>query len=333
MRCKSDELPAYPLRFDPILQYRIWGGQRLREWISGPFPADDLVGEAWLLSDRIDNPSRVADGPLAGQSLPELMAHSPVMLLGGAASRFSRFPLLLKYLDVAKMLSVQVHPSDQDQDLVPPGETGKTEAWLILEADPASQVYAGLKPGATKAALRALSMDSVDGLLAGFTPQAGQCILVEAGTVHALGDGIVVLEVQQNSDVTFRLYDWDHIDAKTSLPRPLQIDQALQAIAMDRQAVRPALVQTRSTGLVRRELMLESPYFRLERVTTAEPFEIGTRAGPAILICLEGYGHVEHPGTDVRMEKGSLILLPAALGACGFRPHCRTVIIEITIPA
>jgi mannose-6-phosphate isomerase len=147
----------YPLRFEPIFQYRLWGGRRLEAWLDTKLPGDGPIGEAWLLSDRDDFPSRVADGPLKGQTLAELIERSPNLMLGELASRYRKFPLLLKLLDVQKMLSVQVHPPDDRADLIPAGETGKTEAWVVLEARPGGRVYAGLKAGTTANDLRALS--------------------------------------------------------------------------------------------------------------------------------------------------------------------------------
>ena len=231
----------YPLRFDPIYQYRLWGGRHLAHWLKLPLPGDGPIGEAWLLSDRDEHPSRVADGPLKGRTIAQLMQQSPQQMLGKLAQRFARFPLLLKFLDVQKMLSVQVHPADDKTDLIPEGDSGKTEAWVVLEAAPASRVYAGLKPGATAADLRTLSKATVNNYLASFTPQQGQGIFIKAGTVHALGDGVVVFEVQENSDVTFRLYDWDHIDPKTGQPRALQVEKALDCVDLKQGLVLPVV--------------------------------------------------------------------------------------------
>ena len=143
------QIPLYPLRFEPIYQYRLWGGRRLADLLTAPLPGDGPIGEAWLLSDRDDHPSRVADGPLKGLTIRQLLEQSPEQLLGKLAGRFQRFPLLLKFLDARDMLSVQVHPSDRQTDYLPAGEHGKTEAWVVLEAGPESRIYAGLNPGTT----------------------------------------------------------------------------------------------------------------------------------------------------------------------------------------
>ena len=209
------KVPMYPLRFEPIYQYRLWGGRRLASLCAAPLPGDGPIGEAWLLSDRDDHSSKVAAGPLKGSTIRQLMEQSPEQLLGKLAGRFQRFPVLLKFLDAHEKLSVQVHPQDGQTDYIPAGESGKTEAWVVLEAARSSRIYAGLKRGTTEDDLElALKNRAVADLLAGFTPMVGDAVFIRAGTVHSLSD-VVVFEVQENSDVTFRLYDWDRVDPKT----------------------------------------------------------------------------------------------------------------------
>ena len=224
-------MPLYPLRFEPIYQYRLWGGRRLSGLLSAPLPGDGPIGEAWVLSDRDDHQSQVANGPLKGQTIGQLMEQYRTQLMGKLGPRFHRFPLLLKFLDAREMLSVQVHPSDAYPVLIPAGDTGKTEAWVVIEAERESQIYAGLKPDTTADGLRrSLENGTIADHLAAIVPKPGDAIFIPAGTVHTLGGDIVVFEVQQNSDVTFRLYDWGHVDAKTGKPRPLQVDQASACI-------------------------------------------------------------------------------------------------------
>ena len=326
------DLPIYPLRFDPITQYRLWGGRRLADWIDQPLPGEGPIGEAWLLSDREDNPSRVSQGPLKGQTIAELISQSPTYLLGRLYPRFKRFPLLLKFLDVSVMLSVQVHPSDAYPDLIPEGETGKTEGWIVLEAGPTSRVYAGLKPGVTAEALRTLSMKTVDDCLASFRPEPGQNVLVEAGTVHSLGDGIVVLEVQQNSDITFRLYDWDHIDPELHGPRPLQIDQALQCIDMRQGIIRPVTPTFETAMPGRRERVLDCAHFRAWHTSSSESFDVGIGDAPTVLVCVQGGGAVQYNGGNFEMKKGAVLLLPAAAKLCRFRPDGPAELLEIVVP-
>lgn len=144
------ETYLYPLRFTPIFQHRIWGGRRLQSLFSSPIPDDPLIGEAWLLSDRNDHPSEVSEGPLKGCVLKQLIERSPAEMLGELSTQFKRFPLLLKFLDVHKSLSVQVHPSDEQALRLPDGAHGKTEAWVVLEVQNASRIYAGLATGTTE---------------------------------------------------------------------------------------------------------------------------------------------------------------------------------------
>ena len=325
------ELPIYPLQFEPICQYRLWGGRRLANWIEQPLPGEGPIGEAWLLSDRADNPSRVLEGPLKGRTIAELIDCAPTFLLGKFSTRYRRFPLLLKFLDVSDMLSVQVHPSDAHHDLIPEGETGKTEGWVVLESGPASRIYAGLKPGVTAKELRALSLSTVDNCLPSFTPSPGQSVLVEAGDVHSLGNGVVVLEVQQNSDVTFRLYDWDHVDPKLHGPRPLQIEQALDCIDLMQGIIDPVAPTVEATHPVRRERLLDCSHFRLWRLTGAAPFDIGGDNVPTVLVCAKGVGVIEYGGCNYNMKKGTVVLLPAAIGVCSFRPDGSVELMEIAI--
>ncbi len=201
----SDQVLLYPLRFEPIYQYRLWGGRHLASFLTAPLSTGPM-GEAWLLSDRDDHQSRVTDGPLTGQSIGQLLQQFPKQMMGKLAGRFPRFPLLLKFLDVHEMLSVQVHPAKANTNLLPAGETPKTEGWVVLEAGTKSCIYAGLKPDTTEADLRrALANGTVAEQLACLTPKPGDAIFLRAGTVHSLGGDLVVFEIQQNSDVTFRL--------------------------------------------------------------------------------------------------------------------------------
>ena len=262
-----NSVPLYPLRFEPIYQYRLWGGRRLASLLSAPLPGDGPIGEAWLLSDRDDHASRVADGPLKGTTIRQLLEQSPHQMLGKLAQRFSRFPLLLKFLDVRDMVSVQVHPADCQTEFLPAGESGKTEAWVVLEATAKSWIYAGLKTGTTAEELRrALANQTVADDLVSFTPKVGDGVFLPAGTVHSLGGGVVVFEVQQNSDVTFRLYDWDRVDAKTGQPRALHVDQALACIDFSPGAVGPVVPQVKGTTPMLRESLFQCDHFTLWRL-------------------------------------------------------------------
>jgi mannose-6-phosphate isomerase len=321
--------PLYPLQFKPTFEYRLWGGRDLGDYMGATLPGDDPIGEAWILGDRDNCQSEVANGPLAGETLTALVQQRRREVLGKHADRFDRFPLLLKFLDVEKMLSVQVHPRDDQTDLIPQGDTGKTEAWIVLRARPGAKVYAGLNPGTTPHDLATLDAAGADRFLPSFAPQPGQAVMIEAGTVHSLGDGVVVFEVQENSDTTFRLFDWDHVDAKTGKPRPLQIDQALAAIDFDQGPIRP---KPAGPGAPACENLLDNAHFRVTRWQQVDEFAVGAPGDPRVLVCGEGAGRVTTGGQDVAMKRGDVVLLPAAVGEARFQPTGGVTVFEIAIP-
>lgn len=328
-----NQISLYPLRFEPIYQYRLWGGRHLSNLLTAPLPGNDPIGEAWLLSDREDHQSTVAEGPLKGNTIGQLMKQFPEQLLGKLAGRYSRFPLLLKFLDVHEMLSVQVHPSDKHPELLPSGESGKTEAWVVLEAGPDSRIYAGLKQGTTAETLsQAIRDGRVEDHLESFIPKPGNSILITAGTVHALGGDVVVFEVQQNSDVTFRLYDWNHIDAKTGKPRELQVDQALACIDFSEGAVSPAMPVVEDVKPALRERILHCNYFIVWRLHGELQFKVGKADVPHVLVCIAGEGQLEHNGNLYTINKGDVILLPAIVGECFCHPNAAITLLEISIP-
>jgi len=326
------QIPLYPLRFKPIYQYRLWGGRRLANLLSTPLPDDGPIGEAWILSDRDDHPSLVADGPLKGSTIAQLLKQSPTQLLGRLAGHFPRFPLLLKFLDVSKTLSVQVHPSDAHVELIPPGETGKTEAWFVLETGPEGRIYAGLKPATTADTLRqAIANGTLEDRLASFTPKPGDGILVRAGTVHSLSD-VVVFEVQENSDVTFRLYDWDHVDPKTGQRRALQVDQALACIDFTQVAIGTVAPVVEEVKPLLREQLFLCEHFGVWRIRGSAPFTVGVAETPRVLVCIAGAGQLEHGGAHYAFDKGDVLVLPAVVGACSCRPRGGASLLEISLP-
>ena len=328
----SDQVLLYPLRFEPIYQYRLWGGRHLASFLAAPLPSGP-IGEAWLLSDRDDHRSRVTDGPLTGQTIGQLLQQFPKQMLGKLTGRFRRFPLLLKFLDVHEMLSVQVHPTRANTNLLPAGETPKTEAWVVLEAGMQSRIYAGLKPDTKEADLRrALTNGTVADHLACLTPKPGDSIFLRAGTVHSLGGDLVVFEIQQNSDVTFRLYDWDHIDPNTGKPRALQVDKAMACIDFSEGPVDLVQPVVEATTPVERERLFHCEHFWLWRLCGQSPFTVGAADLPRVLVCLEGEGQVEHGGATYAVGKGNVFLLPAAIGKCVFRPRGAANLLEIAMP-
>ena len=334
---RSDEsvatVPLYPLRFQPIYQYRTWGGRHLVDLLPVALPGDGPIGEAWLLSDRFDHASRVADGPLKGRTIEQLLELAPEPLLGKAGGRFKHFPLLLKFLDAKEMLSVQVHPSDRLTEYLHGGEPGKTEAWVVLEAGPESRIYTGLQPGTTADDLRrALSDGTVTDLLVGFTPKPGDGVFLPAGTVHALGGDVVVFEIQQNSDVTFRLYDWDHVDARTGKRRPLQVDKALACVDFGHEAAGPVVPVVEQVTPVLRERLFLCEHFGLWRLRGNAPFTVGASGAPRVVVCIAGEAGLEHDGADYPFGRGDVLLLPAVVGACAVHPRGEVTVLEMSLP-
>jgi mannose-6-phosphate isomerase len=327
-----DSIALYPLRFEPLFQYRLWGSRRLGRFLSTSLPGDEPIGEAWLLSDRDDHPSRVAEGPLTGKTIAEITALSPDELLGSLSGRFKRFPLLLKLLDVKEPLSVQVHPPAACARLIPDGETAKTEAWVVLESGPGARIFAGLKAGTTESGMRrAVAQGTVVEELAGFKPHLGDAVLVLAGTVHSLAD-VVVFEVQQNSDVTFRLYDWDHIDPKTRQRRALQVEQAIACTNFEQGAVAPLVPRMVERRPVLREKLIQCDQFAATRISGRLPFMVGKAETPRVLVCLAGSGQLEYSGCAYEFGKGQVLLSPAVVGACLCRPHGSVSVLEISLP-
>jgi mannose-6-phosphate isomerase len=327
-----DKIPLYPLRFEPIYQYRLWGGRHLQHTLSAPLTRDGPIGEAWVLSDRENHASVVANGLLKGRTLGHLLEQSPEHLLGNLAGHYTRFPLLLKFLDVSQGLSVQVHPSDAHKELIPPGDTGKTEAWVVLEKGPDARIYAGLEPGTTADVLRqAISNGTVADRLASFSPHVGDGVFIRAGTVHSLRD-VVVFEVQENSDVTFRLYDWDHIDPKTGRGRPLQVEQAMACINFGQGIIGPVTPHFDETKPLPWEQLINCDHFGVRRASDEFPFVVGAEETCRVMVGIEGRGCLEHAGTDYPFGEGDVLLLPAAVGACRCRPNGSVTVLEISLP-
>ena len=215
--------PLYPLQFTPIFRHYVWGGRKLGTLLGKQIGQGNDYAESWELVDRGDDQSRVADGPLVGTTLGDLRADRGQELFGRHHPQ-SRFPLLFKFLDCEKMLSVQVHPDDAQAAQLTPPDFGKTEAWVVLAAEPNSVIYAGLKRGFDRHALeREVHRGTCELCLHRLEPKPGDCLFLPAGAVHALGAGLVIAEIQQTSDATFRLFDWNRLGADGK-PRPLHVE-------------------------------------------------------------------------------------------------------------
>jgi mannose-6-phosphate isomerase len=328
-------VPLYPLRFEPIFKSALWGGRRLPGYLHRPAPHADPIGEAWILSDVDGSPSRVLDGPLAGLTLRELLARDHRRVVGAAKAPPGRFPLLLKFLDARQELSVQVHPNDAQAAKIGPGLFGKTEAWVVLDACPdTSKLYAGFAEGVTAADFRAaLAAKTTPKTLHSFAPKAGDCVFLEAGTVHAIGANLLLFEVQQTSDITYRLYDWDRIDAKTKQPRQLHIEEGLACADFGRGPCHPLRATVAEAGGVRREKLIACPHFTLDRLTARTPFTVGANDRCRAVVCVGGSGVLEARGAEFAFRSGDVFLLPAEVGECLAHPKaCEVTLLECGLP-
>jgi mannose-6-phosphate isomerase len=325
--------PLTPLCFEPIFRPALWGGTRLRPLL-GAAPSDEPTGEAWVLSDHGDRPSVVANGPLAGTTLRRLLERAPERILGRSAKAGGRFPLLLKFLHARLPLSVQVHPTDaRARELEGPTGVGKTEAWVVLEADPSARVYAGLQPGVTPDRLRpAMADGTIEDLLYAAAPSAGDCFFIQAGTVHALGGGVVLFEVQQTSDLTYRLHDWGRTDPTTGRPRELHVEKGLACVDYDAGPCRPVLPTQEARGRVRRTPLVECRHFTLGRWDTETPFVAGRAGECRVLVGMAGRACLRHAGAEYPIRVGSVWLLPAEVGTCQVVPNGPAVVLECGLP-
>lgn len=317
-----------PLRFEPVFRSYLWGGRRLETDLRKPLPEDDLVyAESWEVVDHGTDQSIVAEGPFAGTSLSSLVREHGEWLLGRNHPQ-SKFPLLFKFLDCQRKLSVQVHPNDAQGSLLQPPDLGKTEAWLIMAAEPGSCLYAGLRDGIDRAELmRHIDQGTVDQALHQVHPQAGDCIFIPAGTVHALGDGLLVAEIQQSSNTTFRLFDWNRVDSDGN-PRPLHIQQGLDVIDFDRGAVEPVVACQTAVESVER--LVSCDKFELNRIRLAAGQSIfqGGDQTCHLLVAVDG----EVAIGDCRLHRGETVLLPAASPPVEVAALGDAILLEVHLP-
>ena len=297
-----------PLAFRPLLKRIRWGGTRLGSVLGKPLGSESDYAESWELCDHGDDQSVVVGGPWHGLSLRQLMAMK-CRELCGTERRLHQFPLLVKFLDASDRLSVQVHPNDIQARFFNPHENGKTEAWVILDARPDSRIYAGLKRGVDAFRLQQhLAAGTVEECLHSYPARAGDCVFIPAGTVHAIGEGILLAEIQQSSDLTFRLHDWDRLGADGQ-PRPLHLEESLVCIDFDRGPVDPVTPRRLSRDS---EELVASEFFTLHRHTLRDSFRFESDGRFHALLVLGGSGSLTCDGNEQILQTGSTLLLPAS---------------------
>lgn len=325
----SDEM--YPLTFEPAFRDYLWGGRSLATLLGRQIPPGPIA-ESWEISGHPDSPTRVAAGPLRGLDLLEVQRRLDRRLVGSRATDMlarSRFPLLVKLLDAREELSVQVHPDDAYAATHEGGELGKTEMWYILYARPGAEIVHGLCPGVTREAFtEALERGTLRDQLRHVRVRRGDAAYLPSGTVHALLSGIVVAEIQQNSDTTYRVHDWDRL-GPDGRPRELHVERALEVIAFGPQPdaiLRPQLL--RDAGGARVESLVSCDKFDVERIALAEGVTYeGCCTGETFEIwgAVEGRAHLEPgigaqwPIAPVRLQAVGWALLPASMGAYSLR--------------
>jgi len=300
----------YPLRFQAIFKQRVWGGREMERLYQKPLPPGETIGESWEISDHGEDISVIANGPLAGRTLRSVMQEDSEAILGDAVpTADGRFPLLIKILDARERLSLQVHPSS-DIAAKLHGEP-KTEMWYVAQADPGAIIYAGMKRGVTRAQFEtALARQELEPLIHKLTPQSGDALFVPAGRLHAIGGGLVMFEIQQNSDTTYRVYDWGR-------PREIHVAQSLQCI--DFKDFEPTLADTRS------EVLVACDYFACARLRLSAPRQLACNDSFHIIAAVEGSVDIG----DVALQAGQFALVPARLGKFTLRPHGEATVLDV----
>lgn len=307
-----------PITFAPLFMERVWGGRRLESLFGKMLPPAVPIGESWEIVDREEAQSVVRDGPLAGKTLHELWTNERAGIFGNVAAS-PRFPLLLKLLDAEEKLSVQVHPPPQIAELL--GGEPKTEMWYIMDARPGAGIYAGLPKEVTREDFeRALETGEVAEKIHRIPVQTGQSIFIPSGRIHALGAGNVICEVQQNSDTTYRVFDWNRVglDGK---PRALHIEESMKSI--DFADVEPAMESPRG------ELVVECEFFRVEKWDLKASRPAVGNGRFSIFTCLTGSLRCG----ETHFAKGDFFLIPACATALTIEPlEKNTTVLRTTVP-
>lgn len=321
----------YPFLFSPVYKDYIWGGDRIIRKYNRDEP-EGIYAESWEVSDRPEGMSRIDNGALAGTSLADLLAESGREILGDVPDP-SRFPLLIKLIDSRQDLSLQVHPNDANK--VKTGGEAKTEMWYILDADPEAAVYSGFDADVNPGNFRELVQSGeLEKHMKRIDVAPGDAIFTPGGRVHAIGAGCLILEVQQNSNTTYRIYDWGRLghDGK---PRDLHLNESLQVIEwMDNTPSMVEQKQERQDGSVEIFSILETPYFAMRRAVLDRAWSLPLDGRSfRVLFAPETTVRIQANGHEVLLEPGRCCLLPACFKECVLEPlEGYAPIIEIFLP-
>jgi mannose-6-phosphate isomerase len=307
-----------PLTFEPIFMERIWGGRRLETEFGKKLPPSARIGESWEIVDRPEAQSVVASGPLRGKTLHKLWTQDRQSIFGNVPDT-DRFPLLLKLLDAQEKLSLQVHPPENIAKKL--GSEPKTEFWYVAGADPNAELFLGFRQATTRDQFeQALKKGSAAEHVYKIRVKSGDAMFLPAGRFHAVGAGNLLVEIQQNSDTTYRVFDWNRVD-ETGKARELQVDQALQCI--DFKDVEPKLIEPKGELLVRHEL------FEIQKWELNSPRQIAPFGQFAIVGCLTGSLRC----ADVDLAPGEFFLMPASSQDRELKPQSdQTSLLRVTIP-
>ena len=320
-------LELYPLIFEPILKDRIWGGKKLKTDLGKDNLPTETTGESWELSAVDGDVSVVRDGTYAGKPLTELLENYPQEVLGKKVhDQFgTQFPLLFKFLDARDDLSIQVHPNDELAKQRH-NSFGKTEMWYVMQADKGSRIIVGFKEKSSpEEYLKHLEDKNLIDILNKKEVQTGDVFFLETGTIHAIGGGIVIAEIQQTSDITYRIYDWDRVDAHGK-SRELHVEQALDAMNYNTTDTQKHYTKEPNTS----NTMVDCPYFTTNFFPLDGEAEVSKDGSSfTVYICTEGEYTVRSGSVSYSFKKGDTVLLPAALKQ--FTLNGKATLLEIYI--
>ena len=315
----ASDVPIYPLLMQPAYMHYLWGGGRIPRFFDRP-PCTGTCAESWEISDRTEALSRVANGPLQGRSLRDILQTAGPEIIG-AGYTGPTFPLLIKIIDAAQRLSVQVHPDDHAAARF--GGEAKTEMWYVLAADPGAEILVGLREGCDRPGFeRALAQGRMEEILHVEPALPGRVFWVPGGLVHAIGAGCLLLEVQQNSNTTYRVCDWGRV-GPDGLPRELHVEKALQVIHWQHGPAVPTpprLITQQGGNSV--WALLTDPHFRVERLDLTAPESCAPHGQTFhALFLVNGAAHVSGNGVTAGLAAGTSCLIPAALDAYTIAPQ------------